>query len=160
VGRGEGEDGGGDHRGFGCRRALPPLRSLVVADQMVVPSAEEDDTREVRDSGAAPTGVGFEARGAHAQGGALPRPISHLDVEICEDHGGARGRAGFAKVRFVVAAEARLDGCGGEAVAGGGRGRRDCGGGGIVYQCGRLRRIPPSHPDIEIYGDLRRRSRP
>jgi hypothetical protein len=55
-------------------------------------------------------GWGLEPGGARVQGGVLPRPVSHPDIEICGDHGGARGRVGFAKVRFVEAAEARLDG--------------------------------------------------
>jgi hypothetical protein len=62
VGRGEAEDGGGGHRGSGCHCALPPLRSLVVVDRLVVPGAEEDVTWEVRDGSAAPTGVGSGAR--------------------------------------------------------------------------------------------------
>jgi hypothetical protein len=43
-----------------------------------------------------------------------------LTSRFAEIYGGVRGRAGFAK-----ADEAWLDRCGGEAVAGGGRVRRD-----------------------------------
>jgi hypothetical protein len=49
-----------------------------------------------------------------------------------------RGLWRFTEVRFAKAAEARMDGCGGEAVAGGVRGRQDLWRQGHVYQCGRL----------------------
>lgn len=70
-------------------------------DRLVVPGAEEDVTREVRDSGAATTGVGSRARRCPRAGRRRPRPVSHPDVEICRYHGGARGQVGFVKARFV-----------------------------------------------------------
>lgn len=161
MGRGEAEDGRGGHRGSGCRRALPPLRSLVVADQLVVPGAEEDVTWEVCDGGAAPTGVGSGARRCPRAGrgrclGRSPTPTSRFAeiMEALEAELDLRRRDLLRRLRpdWTGVGE-RLS----QAVAGAGE---ICGGEGIVYQCGRLRCIPLSHPDIEIYGDLRRRARP
>jgi hypothetical protein len=124
LGRGEAEDGRGGREGSSCRRDLPPLHSLVVVDWLVVPGVEVDDTHDVLGGGAALAGVGSEGRRCpHIRRGAALAglPPRRRDLQ-----------------RFTEVVEARIDGCRGEAIAGGGRAGKFYGGGGVVYQCGRL----------------------